>query len=108
MGEPKPQAATILKHITTLFALSDHYILNREWRVIVYQVLSSLSVHEVLALARSLNNNTSGSASPLVLARHQIPQQISSEPDNSDYLLTLSERGTVFIRQNLTSVDVRF
>ena len=28
----------ILKHTTTLFALSDHYILRREWRVIVNQV----------------------------------------------------------------------
>ena len=27
-----------LKHTTTLFALSDHYILSREWRVIVDQV----------------------------------------------------------------------
>ena len=28
----------ILKHTTTLFSLSDHYILSREWRVIVHQV----------------------------------------------------------------------
>ena len=28
----------ILKHTTTLFSLSDHYILSREWRVIVDQV----------------------------------------------------------------------
>ena len=27
-----------LKHTTTLFALFDHYILSREWRVIVDQV----------------------------------------------------------------------
>ena len=27
-----------LKHTTTLLALSDHYILSREWRVIVDQV----------------------------------------------------------------------
>ena len=27
-----------LKHTATLFALSDHYILSREWRVIVDQV----------------------------------------------------------------------
>ena len=27
-----------LKHTATLFALSDHYILSREWRVIVNQV----------------------------------------------------------------------
>ena len=27
-----------LKHITTLFSLSDHYILSREWRVIASQV----------------------------------------------------------------------
>ena len=27
-----------LKHTTTLFSLSDHYILSREWRVIVDQV----------------------------------------------------------------------
>ena len=26
-----------LKHTTTLFSLSDHYILSREWRVIVDQ-----------------------------------------------------------------------
>ena len=26
-----------LKHTTTLFPLSDHYILSREWRVIVDQ-----------------------------------------------------------------------
>ena len=29
---------TILKHTTTLFSLSDHDILSREWRVIVHQV----------------------------------------------------------------------
>ena len=29
---------TSLKHITTLFSLSDHYILSQEWRVIVDQV----------------------------------------------------------------------
>ena len=28
----------ILKHTTTLFSLSDHYILSREWRVIIDQV----------------------------------------------------------------------
>ena len=28
---------TQLKHTTTLFSLSDHYILSREWRVIVDQ-----------------------------------------------------------------------
>ena len=28
----------VLKHTTTLFALSNHYILSREWRVIVHQV----------------------------------------------------------------------
>ena len=28
----------LLKHTTTLFSLSDHYILSREWRVIVDQV----------------------------------------------------------------------
>ena len=28
----------IIKHTTTLFALSDHYILSREWRAIVDQV----------------------------------------------------------------------
>ena len=28
----------ILKHTTKLFALSDHYILSREWRVIVDQI----------------------------------------------------------------------
>ena len=27
-----------LKHATTLFSLSDHYILSREWGVIVDQV----------------------------------------------------------------------
>ena len=27
-----------LKHTTTLFSLSDHYILIREWRVVVDQV----------------------------------------------------------------------
>ena len=27
-----------LKHTTTLFSLSDHYMLSREWRVIVDQV----------------------------------------------------------------------
>ena len=29
---------SVLKHATTLFALSDHYIISREWRVIVDQV----------------------------------------------------------------------
>ena len=29
---------TVLKHITTLFSLSDYYILSREWRVTVDQV----------------------------------------------------------------------
>ena len=29
---------TNLKHTTTLFSLSDHYILSREWGVIVGQV----------------------------------------------------------------------
>ena len=28
----------MLKHTTTLFSLSDHYILSREWRVIVDKV----------------------------------------------------------------------
>ena len=28
----------ILKHTITLLSLSDHYILSREWRVIVHQV----------------------------------------------------------------------
>ena len=28
----------MLKHTTTLFPLSDHYILSREWKVIVDQV----------------------------------------------------------------------
>ena len=28
----------VFKHTTTLFSLSDHYILSREWRVIVDQV----------------------------------------------------------------------
>ena len=27
-----------IKHTTALFALSEHYILSREWRVIVNQV----------------------------------------------------------------------
>ena len=31
-------ALSKLKHTTTLFALSDHYILSREWRDIVDQV----------------------------------------------------------------------
>ena len=29
---------TLLKHTTTLFALSDYYILSREWRVIADQM----------------------------------------------------------------------
>ena len=28
----------LIKHTTTLFSLSDHYILSREWRVIVDQL----------------------------------------------------------------------
>ena len=28
----------VFKHTTTLFALSDHYVLSREWRVFVEQV----------------------------------------------------------------------
>ena len=28
----------MFKHTTTLFSLSDHYILSREWRAIVEQV----------------------------------------------------------------------
>ena len=31
------RSSQVLKHTTTLFALSDHYILSREWRVIVDQ-----------------------------------------------------------------------
>ena len=31
----QPLADLPLKHTTTLFALSDHYILSRKWRVIV-------------------------------------------------------------------------
>ena len=34
----QPWSATLLKHTTTLFSVSDHYILSREWRVIVDQV----------------------------------------------------------------------
>ena len=30
-----------LKHTTALFALSDHYIIIREWTVIVDQILTS-------------------------------------------------------------------
>ena len=33
----------VLKHTTTLFSLSDHYILSQEWRVIVDQVQNNLS-----------------------------------------------------------------
>ena len=33
-----PAPKLVLKRTTTLFALSDHYILSREWRVIVDQV----------------------------------------------------------------------
>ena len=35
---PLKNHSTLLKHTTTLFSLSDHYILSREWRVIVDQV----------------------------------------------------------------------
>ena len=34
----------LLKHTTTLFALSDHYILSREWIVIVDQVQTNYHV----------------------------------------------------------------
>ena len=33
-----PRLKVKLKHTTTLFALFNHYILSREWRVIVDQV----------------------------------------------------------------------
>ena len=33
--------STNLKHAITLFALPDHYILSREWRIIVDQVQTS-------------------------------------------------------------------
>ena len=36
-GTEDPQDL-ILKHTITLLSLSDHYILSREWRVIVHQV----------------------------------------------------------------------
>ena len=43
-----------LKHTTTLFALSDHYILSREWRVIVDQLhgrtYNQSSVNELLIM----------------------------------------------------------
>ena len=35
---PELRRNSLLKHTTTLFSLSDHYILSREWRVIVDQV----------------------------------------------------------------------
>ena len=38
MLNPAIKEYTELKHTTTLFALSDHYILSREWRVIVDQL----------------------------------------------------------------------
>ena len=34
----QPRCDIPLKHTTTLFSLSDHDILSREWRVIVNQV----------------------------------------------------------------------
>ena len=40
-GDVEPPSVTLvhhLKHTTTLYSLSDHYILSREWRVIVHQV----------------------------------------------------------------------
>ena len=39
-GDTRRRASSI-KHTTTLFSLSDHYILSREWRVIVDQVQTS-------------------------------------------------------------------
>ena len=33
-----PAPKLVFKHTTTLFSLSDHYILSREWRIIVDQV----------------------------------------------------------------------
>ena len=41
MGDPhygRMCFKSVLKHTTTLFSLSDHYILSREWRVIVREV----------------------------------------------------------------------
>ena len=32
------EPSVLFEHTTTLFSLSDHYILSREWRVIVDQV----------------------------------------------------------------------
>ena len=38
MDRTKEVIIMIIKHTTILFALSDHHILSREWRVIVDQV----------------------------------------------------------------------
>ena len=35
---------TLLKNTTTLFSVSDHYILSRKWRVIVDQVKTNIMV----------------------------------------------------------------
>ena len=37
----KSEQSSSLKHTTTLFSLCDHYILSREWRVIVDLVQTS-------------------------------------------------------------------
>ena len=39
----------LFKHTTTLFSLSDHYILSREWRVIVDQVQTNYHGRHVVA-----------------------------------------------------------
>ena len=46
--------AVILKHSTTLFSLSDHDILSREWRVIVDQVQTSYHGRPIIIVLLSV------------------------------------------------------
>ena len=50
-----------LKHTTTLFSLSDHDILSREWRVFVHQVQT------IIIMVGICNYNQSGATKLLIM-----------------------------------------
>ena len=55
----------LLKHTTTLFSLSDHYILSREWRIIVDQVQTNYHGRPVVLYSIRCDRAVDYEGSPL-------------------------------------------
>ena len=58
---------SLLKHTTTLFALSDHYILSQEWRVIVDNVQTNYHVLLNICVVTGRANITHYERSPSII-----------------------------------------